>query len=77
MLYELAQTLPYTAIMQDGFGGWGILNVYCPRLFSKQQAGSTCAMLLWKATEAVNIIGWCWDFLLPFALVVISQGMGL
>jgi hypothetical protein len=32
-----------TAIRQDGFSGGGAPNAYQARLYSKQQAGSTCA----------------------------------
>ena len=35
----------HTTIMQDSFGGGGALNVYGARLYSKQQAGNTCASI--------------------------------
>jgi hypothetical protein len=61
-LFKLGSPHPQcTTIMQDGFGGEGVPNVYGARFYSKQQAGSIMQASNWKAPVAFNIIGWCWE----------------
>jgi hypothetical protein len=60
--------------MQDGFGGGGASNVYGARLYSKQQAGNTCASISLEAAVAFNIIGWCWSQIITLTSALLCFG---